>query len=82
MITLKDDEKITDRYGTDVKEIVENVNERIINKSYGKKDINKMKRIFLIDEVPLYLRHNVFILSGYRGILNTKLCMERYYHNY
>lgn len=38
---------------------------------------NKANRLYKINEVPLYLRHNVYILTGYRGMLNTKLCMER-----
>lgn len=35
------------------------------------------KRLLFIHEAPEYLRHNAYILSGYRGILNTKLCIER-----
>lgn len=38
---------------------------------------NKFKRLYRIDEAPEYVRHNAFILSGYRGLLDTKHCIER-----
>ncbi|XP_017767941.1 PREDICTED: progestin and adipoQ receptor family member 3 isoform X2 [Nicrophorus vespilloides] len=44
------------------------------SKSYESEE--KMKRLLTFDEAPSYLAHNRFILSGYRGILNTKLCIE------
>ncbi len=28
-------------------------------------------------EAPAYLQYNPFILSGYRGYLSTKMCIER-----
>lgn len=34
------------------------------------------KHFFSFDDAPEYLKFNPFILSGYRGLLNTKLCME------
>lgn len=40
-------------------------------------DEEKARRLLTYEEAPEYLKHNSFILSGYRGILNTKLCMER-----
>ncbi|RZC35238.1 progestin and adipoQ receptor family member 3, partial [Asbolus verrucosus] len=36
----------------------------------------KAKRLFTYKEAPEYIKHNSFILSGYRGILNTQLCLE------
>ncbi|XP_071051527.1 progestin and adipoQ receptor family member 3 isoform X2 [Onthophagus taurus] len=39
-------------------------------------DDDKYRRLFCFDEAPEYLKHNVYIRNGYRGMLNTKLCME------
>ena len=41
-------------------------------------DIKKYKRVFNFEEAPGYLKHNVYIRSGYRGSLNTKYCLDRY----
>lgn len=46
-------------------------------KSIEDDEDKKYRRLYRIDEAPEYLRHNVYILSGYRGILNTKHCIER-----
>lgn len=35
-----------------------------------------MMRLYNLNEAPKHLQHNIFILTGYRGILNTKLCIE------
>ncbi|KAF5305459.1 hypothetical protein FQA39_LY01550 [Lamprigera yunnana] len=37
---------------------------------------NSVMRLYNLEEAPKYLQHNIFILTGYRGILNTKLCIE------
>jgi predicted membrane channel-forming protein YqfA (hemolysin III family) len=34
------------------------------------------KKLFTYKEAPGFIKHNSFILSGYRGILNSQLCME------
>ncbi|KAF5275820.1 hypothetical protein FQR65_LT04058 [Abscondita terminalis] len=57
-----------------------------IEKEENKEDDNKVEtsetsynglmRLYNLKEAPHYLQHNVFILTGYRGILNTKLCIE------
>ncbi|XP_025829290.1 progestin and adipoQ receptor family member 3 isoform X2 [Agrilus planipennis] len=44
-------------------------------KSIGDDETN-IKRLFTIEEVPEFIRHNPYILSGYRGILNAKSCIE------
>lgn len=41
-------------------------------------DEEKMKRLLSYTEAPQYLQHNPYILSGYRGYLTTKLCIERF----
>lgn len=35
------------------------------------------KRLFTFKEAPEYIKHNTYILTGYRGILSTALCLER-----
>lgn len=40
-------------------------------------DEEKCRRLLSFEEAPEYLKHNIYILTGYRGILNTKLCIER-----
>lgn len=37
----------------------------------------KRKKLLSYNEAPLYIKHNSYIVNGYRGILNTQLCMER-----
>lgn len=37
----------------------------------------KSKQLLSFEDAPEYLKHNTFIITGYRGVLNTKLCMER-----
>uniref|UniRef100_A0A1Y1KMV1 Uncharacterized protein n=1 Tax=Photinus pyralis TaxID=7054 RepID=A0A1Y1KMV1_PHOPY len=62
----------------------ENVNDPILEESESKckKEIcehhkpNGEMRLYSLKDAPEYLQHNVFILTGYRGILNTKLCIE------
>lgn len=39
-------------------------------------EYDKYRRLLFFHEAPKYLAHNKYILSGYRGILNTKLCIE------
>ncbi|XP_044258560.1 progestin and adipoQ receptor family member 3 [Tribolium madens] len=36
----------------------------------------RAKKLFTFKEAPDYIKHNTFILSGYRGILDTHLCLE------
>lgn len=38
----------------------------------------KLRQLLKIEDAPEYMQHNRFILSGYRGILPSKLCIERY----
>lgn len=40
-------------------------------------DYQKVRQLLNFDEAPEYLKHNPFILTGYRGILNTDLCIQR-----
>lgn len=42
------------------------------------KENRKEMQLLDFEEAPEYMQHNIFIRSGYRGILNTKLCIERY----
>lgn len=37
----------------------------------------KARTLFCFDDAPEYLRFNPFIKTGYRGLLNTKYCVER-----
>lgn len=37
----------------------------------------KAKKLLHYDDAPEYLKHNNYIVKGYRGTLDTKLCMER-----
>lgn len=36
------------------------------------------RQLLSFEDAPEYLKHNIFITSGYRRILNTELCLERY----
>ncbi|XP_018567253.1 progestin and adipoQ receptor family member 3 [Anoplophora glabripennis] len=36
----------------------------------------KLRQLLFFEEAPEYMKHNAYILSGYRGILNTQLCVE------
>ncbi|KAJ8911588.1 hypothetical protein NQ315_016125, partial [Exocentrus adspersus] len=36
----------------------------------------KARQLLLYEDAPEYMKHNSYILSGYRGILNTDLCIE------
>ena len=47
-------------------------------------DEERMRILLPFHLAPEYLRFNPFILSGYRGYLTTKLCIERSveYNNY
>jgi predicted membrane channel-forming protein YqfA (hemolysin III family) len=36
----------------------------------------KYRQLLCYDEAPEHLRHNIFIRTGYRTILSTKLCLE------
>lgn len=38
----------------------------------------KAKQLLHFDDAPEYLKHNNYIITGYRGMLNTKLCVERW----
>lgn len=38
----------------------------------------KARQLLTFEEAPGYIKHNVFIRSGYRGFLTTELCKERY----
>lgn len=40
-------------------------------------DYEKARTLLKYEDAPEYLKHNPYILTGYRGILNTDLCLER-----
>lgn len=78
---------------SNIKELFEELNKEL-DKSSGEQitDVNqnqsdeqleedKLRRLLNFNEAPSYLAHNRFILSGYRGLLTTKLCLERYNNN-
>lgn len=45
-------------------------------------DEEKMRRVLPFEEAAEYLQHNPYIRHGYRGYLTTKLCVERFVHNF
>lgn len=38
----------------------------------------KLRLLLKFEDAPEYLQHNKFILSGYRGMLTSKMCLERF----
>ncbi|XP_019881240.1 progestin and adipoQ receptor family member 3 [Aethina tumida] len=36
----------------------------------------KCRRLLTYEEAPEYIKHNIYILKGYRGILDTNMCIE------
>lgn len=42
-------------------------------------DVETQKAMTLLkfEDAPEYMKHNPFILKGYRGILNTDMCIQR-----
>lgn len=45
-------------------------------------DYQKARTLLKFEDAPEYLKHNPFILTGYRGMLNTDLCIQRYGYIY
>lgn len=40
-------------------------------------DHQKAKYLLNFEDAPEYIKHNPYILTGYRGILNTDMCIQR-----
>lgn len=57
-------------------------NKKHVNEEVQEKRPNveceKARKLLSFDDAPEYIKHNPFIRSGYRGILNTDLCIQRY----
>ncbi|XP_023022760.1 progestin and adipoQ receptor family member 3 [Leptinotarsa decemlineata] len=61
----------------DEKEADEHVEEEPVDEEfYDEIYYEKAKQLLHYDEAPEYLKHNPYILSGYRKILSTDLCLQ------
>lgn len=58
---------------------VSECSEEEVYEDHGEDEVHyeKARQLLPYEDAPGYMKHNSYILSGYRGILNTQLCVER-----